>query len=481
MRKTLPAFSFLILLPLLSAQQPSVPAQPAPSAQPPAPAQPFANAAAAGQTENTPAVQFQFTKVDDALLAEADAVDREFEKKGLVLHDPAVQAYIDSVGNRVLASRPVPVKVTYRFVVLRDPDVNAFSLPNGSVYISTGLLALLVNEGELAGVLGHETAHVYERHSYLENRSIRKKSVTLNILAIVASVTPIGPGAGGIAGAAVYAAAEISSLVLVESVFGYSREMERQADSDGIVAMAAVGYNPHAMAATFELLDADRTLEYEPYHTLYHDHPKLQEREVAATEYADKHTPAGARIGSEKDYLAAVAPAIVSNINTDIESRRPRTAVARAARLVQAFPGDPLYQVLLGESYRALGAKTKIPTPDELTPDGEDKQRKLMIKMTEQQEQQKLLQTPEGRAMLKENQASAEKSFLAAIQNHLDYAPGYRELGFLYEDETRYADAATNYQHYLQLVVNTSLDHLRIERRLAAVQSLQAAQPPQAH
>jgi len=81
-----------------------------------------------------------------------------------VLHDPDLQAYIDAAGNRVLGDRPVPEKVTYRFLVLRDPMVNAFALPNGSVYITTGLLALLENEAQLAGVLGHEAAHIYERH-----------------------------------------------------------------------------------------------------------------------------------------------------------------------------------------------------------------------------------------------------------------------------------------------------------------------------
>ncbi len=71
---------------------------------------------------------------------------------------------------------------------------------------------------------------------------------------------------------------------------------------------------------------------------------------------------------------------------------------------------------------------------------------------------------------MKENQDKAEKLFLAAIHNLPDYALAYRELGFLYEDESRFADAATNYQHYLQLVASTSLDRLRITRRLAQCQ-----------
>ena len=169
MFRTFSAISIFVLHGFLEAQQPSPPSQPAPDSV---------------HVFEGPGAAFQFTKVDNNLQAEADAVDAQYEKRGLVLHDPDLPAYIDSIGNRVLGDRPVPEKVTYRFMVLRDPMVNAFALPNGSVYITTGLLALLENEAQLAGVLGHETAHVYERHPYLENRSIRKKVVTINILAI---------------------------------------------------------------------------------------------------------------------------------------------------------------------------------------------------------------------------------------------------------------------------------------------------------
>jgi tetratricopeptide (TPR) repeat protein len=458
MSRTLSAIFVFVVFGLLEAQQPSLPSQPAPISV---------------HASEGPGAAFQFTKVDNNLRAEADAVDAQYEKRGLVLHDPDLQAYIDSVGNRVLGDRPVPEKVTYRYLVLGDPMVNAFALPNGSVYITTGLLALLQNEAQLAGVLGHETAHIYERHPYLENRSIRKKTVTSEIIAAAAACVP-----GGYATwLATAAAANVSTLLLVESVYGYSREMESQADHDGLAAMTVAGYNPHAMAVAFELLDQDRTLEYEPRPTFYHDHPNLTKRREEALAFADANSPASARTGLEKDYLTAVAPAIVSSIIADIESRRPRTAVARATRLVDAFPGTPQYQVLLGDSYRALGAKTAVPTPDELTPDGEDRQRKKVLKMTEQEEQKDLLNSPESQATLKENQAKSEKAFLVAIENDPQYALAYRELGFLYQDESRFADAALNYRHYLQLVADTSLDRLRIARRLAEVEKLQTAPP----
>jgi predicted Zn-dependent protease len=424
------------------------------------------------RAQQNPAANFKFTKDDLKFLNEANAVDSALEAKGLVLHDPGIQAYLDTVGNRVIAGRPVPEKVTFRFFVLRDTSVNACSYANGSVYVTTGLLALLKNEAQLASVLSHETAHVYERHAYLENRDRGNKSLTMEIILAAASWVP-----GGYAGwLAASAATNVSALILVESVYGYSRENEQQADNDGIAAMAAAGYNPRAMASAFELLDQDSALEYEPRPTFYHDHPKLKEREAAALEYADAHTPAGALFGSEQEYVNAVAPAIASEVEDDLEIRKPRTAVARATRLVNAFPANPEYQMLLGEAYRQLGAKTTEPTEEELTHRGEATQRKLMLNMSEEQEQQKLLSTDQGRATLKQNQAAAEKLFLSVIQEQPDAAIVYRELGFLYEDEERYSDAAANYQDYLNRLPSNSLDRYRIERRLAQCQSRQTAE-----
>lgn len=458
MSRILTAIFIFVSFGLLEAQQASVPSQPIPISVRPS---------------EGPGAAFQFTKADNNLRAEADAIDAQFEKRGLVLHDPDLQAFVDTVGKRVLGDRPAPEGVTYRFPVLCDPTVNAFALPNGSVYITTGLLALLESEAQLAGVLGHETAHIYERHPYLENRSIRKKTVVSEIIAAAAAFVP-----GGYATwLATAAATNISTLLLVESVYGYSRAMESQADHDGLAAMTVAGYDPRAMAVAFELLDQDRTLEYEPRPTFYHDHPNLTKRREEALAFADAHTPTSARIGLKTDYVNAVAPAIVFNINADIESRRPRTAVANATRLADTFPGDPQYQVLLGDSYRTLGAKTTVPTPDEFTPDGENKQRKQVLKMTEEEEQKALLKAPESQVTLRENQAKAEKAFLAAIERSPEYALAYRELGFLYQDESRFADAAINYRHYLQLVAGTSLDRLRIGRRLAEVEKLQAAAP----
>ncbi len=432
--------------------------------------------------EDSAAGAFKFTKIDTQVLDEANELDRQYARKGLILDDPSLQAYLDGVGNRVLGARQVPGQVQFRFRVLRDPMVNAFALPNGSVYVTTGLLALLENEAELAGVLGHEVGHVFDRHTYLFNRSERKKILAVNIMEGISAVTPVGPGFGAgvqVFGAAAQLAAVISSQILVATIFGYSRDMERQADRDGLDSMAAASYDPHAMARSFQLLDNDEKLEFEPGEGFYHDHPKLTERRQAALEFAASQHVAGGLMGSEKEYLDKVSPAICYNIEADLDSRRARTALARATRLAAMFPGDPKYQVLEADAYRSLGAKSVAPTDEELSQHGQGQDRKAYFKMTEQEEQKMLLRKPDGPANLQKNLEQSEKLYQGVIEHTPTYAPAYRDLGFLYDQEGKYAAAAAQYRRYLDLAAGASIDRLRIERRLAAAEKLAApGQPP---
>jgi predicted Zn-dependent protease len=406
--------------------------------------------------------EFKFTKIDLQLLDDINEVDRQVSKKGLLFESSDLQAYVDSVCKRLIADRPAPENVKFRCLVLRDPMQNAFAEPNGTVYVTTGLLALLENEAELAGVLGHELTHTYNRHLYLENRSMRKKVLTMNVLTIASVV----PGVG----AAVELGAAITDQILIASVYGYAREKEQEADSNGLATMVAVSYDPNAMARSFQLLDEGSRYEFEPFDTFYHDHPKLTERRKFAQDFATAHPVANPLPTPEKQYLAKVAPAICYNIEADINSRRARSAVRAAQRLVDAFPDEPRYQLLLGDSYRALGAKPKSLSDDELTRHGKSEDRKNYFKRTEQEEQKSLLEKPEGQAALKQNQAEAEKLYLAVAQSNPSYSDTYRDLGFLYEQQGKYTAAAAQYRHYLAMVSGTSLDHRRIELRLANVE-----------
>jgi tetratricopeptide (TPR) repeat protein len=273
-------------------------------------------------------------------------------------------------------------------------------------------------------------------------------------------------------GAAVQLGAAIASDVLVASVFGYSREMEHQADSDGLSAMTSASYDPAAMARSFELLDEDSKLEFEPFQGFYRDHPRLEDRRTFALTYASTNKVSQATIGSESDYLSKVSPAVCADIESDLNSRRERTAVNRATRLTSLFPDVPKYRVLLADSYRSLGAKPKVPSDDERNRHGQAEHRKEYFSMTPQEEQKKLLDKPDGPSTLQENRNQAEGLYKSVLQADPTYSQAHRGLGFLYEDEGKYAEAAAEYKAYLQMVAGTSIDYLRIEHRLAAMQKI---------
>jgi len=260
-------------------------------------------------------------------------------------------------------------------------------------------------------------------------------------------------------------------------VYGYSRDKEQEADDNGLATMVAASYDPNAMARSFELLDQGSRWEFEPFDTFYHDHPKLTERRKLALDYAAGHPVANPQPASEKEYLSKVAPAICYNIEADINSRRARSAVRAAQSLVDDFPNVPRYQLLLGDGYRALGAKPKLLSDDEMTRHGKSEDRKNFFKRTEQEEQKSLLEKPEGQAALKGNQAQAEKLYLGVLESNPSYADTYRDLGFLYEQQGKYTEAAAQYRHYLDTVSGTSLDHRRVELRLANVQKLVSLAP----
>src|ERR1051325_10643360 len=123
-------------------------------------------------------------------------------------------------------------------------------------------------------------------HSYLENRSARKKMATANIIGAIGGAAG---GAGGIAGAASGVIGGLIPSLIVTTIFGYSRELEHEADVYGLRAMARNGYSPDQMGAMFELLKSGYEVQLEKEaRGLYTDHTRLDERIKYVSEMAEK-------------------------------------------------------------------------------------------------------------------------------------------------------------------------------------------------
>ena len=233
----------------------------------------FCVAAALGApvvAQTTKQPPFQFGAVDLKLLEECNAIDRQLEDRGLVYHDVAIEKRLAELGAAVTPRNNLE-RVEWRYRILRDPLVNAFALVNGSIYIDSGLLARAENDDQVAGVLAHEVTHVANRHGYLANRTIRRRSVALNVIGLASSM-PLG----GLAGAAIVLGSSISQVAISFSIYGYSRDLEREADLTAMDHLKRAGRDRAQVVRLLSIFD-DK-LEPEPVPIFYNDHPRTKYR-----------------------------------------------------------------------------------------------------------------------------------------------------------------------------------------------------------
>lgn len=351
---------------------------------------------------------------------------------------------------------------------MRDPTPNAFALPNGSIYVNTGLLALLDDEGQLAAVLAHEMTHVSRRHTYLQNRSVRKKILAINILGTIASWNPVS----GAAGAAIDLIANISPFILVLSIFGYSRDMEKEADLEGLKTLTTAGYAPEEMVNSLKLLQKD--IEGEQLNSFYSDHPKLQERVnyVGNTISSTANKLSAEQLRDAKtQYLTQMEKVDRHDVELAIGAGRFRTAIFVSQKLVDFHPDSSENVFYLAESYRELGPRNAELTSKELSGGAKKKAAKNRRKRTLEEQEAELMKTPAGQQAWKTNQEKAEQLYLRALDLNRFNSVAHRGIGMLYEKIGKKDEAAMEYGKYVELAPN-AVDSERFRRRIIAIKGL---------
>jgi predicted Zn-dependent protease len=451
---------FLLLTPVWAALPSAAAPVPAPAPQD-ASKSPGASQPAANE-------EFKFGKVDLELLEQVNLLDRRFERDGLVLEDEATNAYLKRVGEVLLPRGLKLENVQWKFRALRDPAPNAFALPNGSIYVTTGLLALMDNESQVAAVIAHEMTHVLRRHTYLQNRSNRKKFLTMNIMAAVGAYAP-----GGVAGAVITVVTAVAPFIVLATMFGYSRDLEREADLKGIDMMIAAEYAPEEMVKTMKVLNQD--IEGEEIRYFYNDHPALQERINYLNSYlgarADKVTPQMELNRERAAYFTKTEPIMRHDIQLAMNAARFRSAVYLAQRLVEFRPNSSENVFLLAEAYRTLGPRSPQLTDKELTNSAKKDAARKRVKRTPEEEERDLLATPAGQQNWKTHQQKGEELYRRALQDN-PVPTAHRGLGMLYEKLGRTTEAISEYQDYLALAP-AALDRERIQRRIEALRRTQ--------
>jgi beta-barrel assembly-enhancing protease len=403
---------------------------------------------------------FRFGEVDLKFLDQIKQLDKKFEDQGLVYKDAEANSHLDRIGRSLLKSEVQLENVEWRFRILRDPSVNAFAMPNGSIYVHTGLLARMEHESQLAAVLAHEIIHVRNRHSYRNFRSYRKKTLTINLLSAAAGLT----GLSGLDLAA--------QFILTISIIGYTRELEKEADLEGARLMLASPYNAQAIIGALECLQNqyEVDLDGEPF---YGDHPKLKDRISYLRDFLTKS--AASRDGQTSDgnpdhgdhkekYQLDIAAATRHNIQLGIEGGLYRTAVTLGKRLVEVQPNEANL-TSLADAYSALGPRPFEPTEEEKSKRGKGEARKRRGKLTLLEQERELAATPAGQEMQKANYEESEKLYRRAIESDPGFALAWRGLGALLEKRDQSQNAVDAYRKYIE-VQPGAMDRLLIMRRI---------------
>ena len=165
-----------------------------------------------------------------------------------VLKNPRVQAYVNGIGQQ-LAKQSQRANLQWTFTVLDSPEINAFALPGGYVYITRGIMVYLDSEADLAGVIGHEIGHVTARHG--AQRATRQQDAGLGVLA--ASVLGAVLESQGIGGAG-RMASDLSQAVAAGYISRYGREQELQADGLGAEYLSRIRFDPRNMVDVINVL-----------------------------------------------------------------------------------------------------------------------------------------------------------------------------------------------------------------------------------
>lgn len=216
-------------------------------------------------------------KANDAIYTEAEKqqlgaeVSANIRKKFGVVQDQSVHRYVTLVG-AVLARVSKKPDYTWRFIVLDTDAVNAFAAPGGYVHITKGCLALVANESELAGVLGHELTHVVEDHTI---KALSKAGF------VDTAASASGKGGEITAGLV----NQVTSIALQ----GFGRGEELESDREGLSLAAKAGYQPDGLRTFLQRL-TDRNKNSTEKRGLFASHPAMQERldKLAAQEKKER-------------------------------------------------------------------------------------------------------------------------------------------------------------------------------------------------
>jgi predicted Zn-dependent protease len=224
-----------------------------------------------------------------------------------LVRDPEVNRYINVLGDS-LANLTSRRDLQWRFYIVDSPEVNAFAVPGGFIYLNRGLIDRAQNMAQVAGVLGHEIGHVVRRHSVKQMQQQQNANIGLTLVCVLTPQVCQSQAAG--------AALQVGA----GAVFArFSRQDEQEADAEGVRYVTRAGIDPRGIPGMFEILLNERQTRPDAVSAWFATHPMEENRIRATSEQIQREVP----------------PAVLSSL-----SRDTRNFQAFQARL-RALPRSP--------------------------------------------------------------------------------------------------------------------------------------------
>jgi predicted Zn-dependent protease len=342
----------------------------------------------------------------------------QFARRSLLHQDPSVEALVRRVGH-ALTPAPTDDYIDYEFFVIRDPSPNAFAMPNGHIYVHSGMLARLEDSSQLAALLAHEINHVAGHHGI-----VRFRIKAIDVFDIFVT--------GG--------------LVAALNSLQFSRELEQEADDRAPQMVAAAGYDPHAVPELMDLLREDFEGLRPRVASVWTTHPEPDARFerslalVSAMPEADR---------DDDLFDTVVRPVRLMTVSDYVHADYPYTAIAVAQTLLERYPDDLELRMLLGDAWRVLGPRNEF-APEDFS--DRDKRRNLRQRMlrTRSERTEELLETEAGRQAMQLNLETARSIYEDLLVRDPGFAPAHRGLAQVYEAMGLPREAAGAYLQYVR-------------------------------
>lgn len=352
------------------------------------------------------------TPEEQQLWERASSHENRLRNAGTLFHDRHMEAYIESLADRMLSGSIDHIGLNIDFVLVREPTLSAWAYPYGTIGLQTGLLVRMNNEAQFGAILAHEISHFLQRHTYREMVDGDQKSIlgkSLGILAGLAAAKETGQFEKGLMDFT-------ESFVTNLATSGYSKKNEYVADEEGLKLMISAGLPIGESIPAFQALAENEAYGAGDPRKMWSSHPQLESRiknlgkEIKRAkrrkDYVEPPVP------DSLEYYRHIAPALLMNARMDIDARQFVRAREALQKYLEVHPDDPEAHFLLGESFRR--------------------------------------QNPAGPEFTESIQA-----YRAALLQDSGYADAYKELGMAYRIQQDTGAAKEAFEQYLAFAADS--------------------------